>query len=170
MRDADPLTEPWDDVRVGLMHRLNDWAVGHAEVNRQLADWIGLPTSDAVALGHLVWAAEAGDPLSPAGLMRRIGLTSGATTLLVDRLEAAGHVARSRESADRRRVTLRPTPSARAGVRDFLAAAGAETAAVLRETPAHDLAVATAVLERLGAANAAAVVRLRSHARVSAAS
>jgi DNA-binding MarR family transcriptional regulator len=45
--------------------------------------------------------------LSPARLASRIGLSSGATTSLLNRLEEAGHVVRTRESSDRRVVTLR---------------------------------------------------------------
>ena len=57
-------------------------------------------------------AETAGAPLTPGGLGERLGLTTGATTAVVDRLERAGHVRRSRESADRRRVTLRHAEAA----------------------------------------------------------
>jgi hypothetical protein len=69
-----------------------------------------LPGSDATALGQITWAAESGTPLSPAQLSRLLGMTTGATTILLNRLETAGHIRRSRESTDRRRVTLRPAP------------------------------------------------------------
>ncbi|WP_354026327.1 MarR family transcriptional regulator [Curtobacterium oceanosedimentum] len=60
---------------------------------------------DANALGQVLRAERAGTPLPPAQLARQIGMTSGATSARVDRLEAAGHVTRHRESVDRRRVT-----------------------------------------------------------------
>jgi DNA-binding MarR family transcriptional regulator len=41
-------------------------------------------------------------------LSRRTGLTSGATTRLIDRLEAAGFVRRRRDDSDRRRVIIEP--------------------------------------------------------------
>lgn len=45
--------------------------------------------------------------LSPARLSERISLSTGATTALLNRLEAAGHITRAREHSDRRIVTLR---------------------------------------------------------------
>jgi DNA-binding Lrp family transcriptional regulator len=41
-------------------------------------------------------------------LAQRTGLSPGAVTGLVDRLESAGHVRRTRDPADRRRVVIEP--------------------------------------------------------------
>ena len=101
-------------AQVEVMEALRDWAVGFAELNQHMAAWMGLPGSDANALGQIVWAAESGEPLSPARLARRLGMTSGATTILLNRLEGAGLIGRTREHADRRRVTLRPSETGRA--------------------------------------------------------
>jgi DNA-binding MarR family transcriptional regulator len=68
-----------------------------------------IPT-DLAAMGHL---ASAPDPLGPTDLAGRLGLSPGATTELVDRLERAGHLIRHRDLADRRRVRLVPSESAR---------------------------------------------------------
>ena len=73
--------------------------------------WLGVRHGDARAFSEVAYAAERGEPLTPAALARRVGLTSGATTSLLDRLEAAELVVRSREHADRRLVTLRPSPT-----------------------------------------------------------
>jgi DNA-binding MarR family transcriptional regulator len=51
-------------------------------------------------------ADRVGQPLTPGGLGQELGLSSGATTALVDRLERVGHVHRVRDERDRRRVTL----------------------------------------------------------------
>ncbi|PZE76289.1 MarR family transcriptional regulator [Curtobacterium sp. MCBD17_019] len=142
------------------MHRLRDWAVGFTELNQHLSTWMRLPTSDANALGNIIWADEAGTPLSPAELSRQIGMTSGATTVLLNRLEAAGHIVRSREGSDRRRVTLRPVREAREQARAFLAFAGAEIAASLGDTPDPELTTVIAFLERMTAAARQANTRL----------
>jgi DNA-binding MarR family transcriptional regulator len=42
-------------------------------------------------------------PVGPSELAQRLGLTTGAVTALLDRLEAAGHVQRHYSEADRRR-------------------------------------------------------------------
>jgi MarR family transcriptional regulator, organic hydroperoxide resistance regulator len=70
---------------------------------------------------EIVYAEERSAPLSPARLASRIGLSSGATASLLNRLEAAGHVIRSRESTDRRVVTLRSSPNVHARAEEFFA-------------------------------------------------
>ncbi|RPK36885.1 MarR family protein [Streptomyces sp. ADI93-02] len=55
-------------------------------------------------------AEERGTPLSPARLSERIALSTGATTALLNRLETAGHITRTREHSDRRVITLRSGP------------------------------------------------------------
>ncbi|MGM1057630.1 MarR family winged helix-turn-helix transcriptional regulator [Saccharothrix sp. Mg75] len=160
MTEVDPLTFDWPADRVEVVHRLRDLVVGLEGLTRHLATWLRLPVSDANALSHVIWAAEAGAPLSPARLSRRIGMTSGSTTVLLNRLETAGHVHRSRESADRRRVTLRPDPAARERVRGFLAFAGTEVAATLRAADPDELRVVIAFLAGLTEAAGRANERL----------
>ncbi|MCX2950307.1 MarR family winged helix-turn-helix transcriptional regulator [Lentzea sp. NEAU-D7] len=160
MTDTDPLTADWTPAQIAVMHRLRDWVVDFGELNQHLATWMGLPGADANALGQIIWAAEADTPLSPAQLSRQIGMTTGATAILLNRLEAAGHVRRTRESADRRRVTLRPTPAARDRARQFLGLAGAEIAHVLRTTPPAELSAVATFLERMTAAADEANLRL----------
>lgn len=156
----DPLTRTWSPRQVAVMEGLGQWAAGSAELHHHLAGWTGLPTSDADALGQVVWAAESGAPLSPAHLSRRLGMTSGATTVLLDRLERAGLVVRSRESTDRRRVTLRPSEEGRDRARSFIAFAGAEIARAVGDSDERDLRVVVAFLERMNAAVAVANGRL----------
>ncbi|MEU0135632.1 MarR family transcriptional regulator [Streptomyces sp. NPDC006296] len=158
---VDPLTENWEPAQVAVMEALRDWAVGFAELNQHLSTWMKLPTSDAQALGQIIWAAQGGDPLTPARLSRRIGMTSGATTVLLNRLEQARMLVRSREHTDRRRVTLRPTEAAQEQARAFMGAAGVEIAAVLRQADAGELGTAIAVLERMNDAVAQANDRLK---------
>lgn len=157
---SDPLTHAWRPEQVAAMEALHQWAVGYAEMNQHLSTWTGVPLSDATALGHVAYAAEAGAPLSPAELSRRTGMTSGATTVLLDRLERAGLVVRSRESADRRRVTLRPSEEGRARTRSFTAFAGAEIATTVVATDSEDLRAVAAFLSRMSAAVTSANDRL----------
>ncbi|MGW4840257.1 MarR family winged helix-turn-helix transcriptional regulator [Streptomyces sp. MBT55] len=155
-----PFDVNWAEEQVEVMHRLRDVAVALTELNHHLASWMRLSSTDSNALGQIIWADQAGDPLSPADLGRKIGMTSGATTALLNRIEAAGHIRRTHEHADRRRVTLRPQPAARESTRAFLAEAGTEIAgAVLSAHPA-ELATVTAFLSRITAAATAANHRL----------
>ncbi|MBQ1018417.1 MarR family transcriptional regulator [Micromonospora sp. D93] len=90
------------------------WAVHHlaaaaAEVDASIARRMNLSAGDYLALKHLF---VADDPLGPVELGRLLGLSSGAATGLVNRLEQAGWVRRELRTDDRRRQTLTTTVKA----------------------------------------------------------
>ncbi|MFB7032616.1 MULTISPECIES: MarR family winged helix-turn-helix transcriptional regulator [unclassified Streptomyces] len=89
------------------MESLRIYGGHYAELSRRFATWLGLHSTDATAVLEIAAAEERGTPLSPARLSERISLSTGATTALLNRLEAAGHITRAREHSDRRIVTLR---------------------------------------------------------------
>jgi DNA-binding MarR family transcriptional regulator len=95
--------------RARLMEELRGYGATFTEVSRRFAAWLDLHYTDAVALLEIAEAEQRGDPLSPARLSERVSLTSGATTALINRLERANHVVRTREHTDRRVVTLHAT-------------------------------------------------------------
>jgi DNA-binding MarR family transcriptional regulator len=69
----------------------------------------GLNASDLQAVGLLLSEG----PATPGELAARTGLTSGgAVTAMIDRLEHAGYVTRSRDLTDRRRVMVTAVPEA----------------------------------------------------------
>jgi DNA-binding MarR family transcriptional regulator len=68
--------------------------------NHAVAEAAGLHQTDQECLDLLDWA----EPLTAGELARHLGLTSGAVTGLIDRLEAGGWVRRERDPSDRRRV------------------------------------------------------------------
>src|SRR6266545_2986227 len=63
-----------------------------------------LHATDLYALNIL----ELAGPMTPGELGTRTGLTTGPTTRLVDRLEAAGYVRRAPDPGDRRKVIVEP--------------------------------------------------------------
>lgn len=72
----------------------------------------GLGRTDVNALGFVIDAARREEPISPSRLAASLGLSPSATTALIDRLEASGHLERHRDPVDRRRVTLSMSESA----------------------------------------------------------
>jgi MarR family transcriptional regulator, organic hydroperoxide resistance regulator len=144
-----PLDTEWSSEQTAVFQRLREWSVGFGELNQHLAAWMGLPSSDANALGLIIWGDQEGRPFSPAVLSQHIGMTSGATTTLLNRLEVAGHIIRSREHDDRRRVTLRPQPRTRERAAAFFTVAGVEIAELVLATPDADLRQVRAFLEPL---------------------
>ena len=93
--------------RTEILEQLRRHAVAFDDNLRRLGAWMGVSPTDAMALADVIWAETSHQPMTPARLARRTGMSSGSTTALIDRLERGGHLVRSRESADRRVVTLR---------------------------------------------------------------
>jgi DNA-binding MarR family transcriptional regulator len=96
-------------------------------------------STDATALVEILSAEERGDPLSPARLSERISLTSGATTALLNRLERAGHIVRSREQPDRRIVTLHSSEQVQGLADEFFDPLTRRVDAMLSQYPAEVL-------------------------------
>ncbi|MEU5216616.1 MarR family winged helix-turn-helix transcriptional regulator [Streptomyces sp. NPDC020807] len=93
------------------------------ELNRVTLDFAhqqGLHPTDIHALAVIMDPAGSADgPVTPTHLREELGLTSGAITACLDRLQRSGHVSRVRDSADRRVVHLVYNPDARALAREY---------------------------------------------------
>ena len=137
------------DEGARVLEALRGYAVRYQESAHAFARFMGLPTSDGTALGEILWAERSGLPMTAARLRTRLGMTSGATTALVDRLQARGLVERSRESDDRRIVTLRTTDEVRARSAGFHGPAARELEVAMGEHDDATLAVVRGFLERL---------------------
>lgn len=72
-----------------------------------IAQRIGLSATEHKCLDIL---SRAGGPVTPGHLAELTGLTTGAITGIVDRLEKAGYVRRERGDTDRRKVLIYPQP------------------------------------------------------------
>jgi len=99
MRKAGPVKELVE--RVGLAVR----RMGAQSVitSQTVAGRFGLHTTDLECLDLLFMRGQA----TAGELAQATGLTSGATTALIDRLEKAGYVTRVADPADRRRHQIR---------------------------------------------------------------
>jgi DNA-binding MarR family transcriptional regulator len=67
-----------------------------------IADRVGLNATDFECLDVLDWTG----PIAAGELARRVGVTSGAVTGVIDRLERGGWVRRVADPTDRRRVIV----------------------------------------------------------------
>ncbi|MBA0052362.1 MarR family transcriptional regulator [Streptomyces sp. AJS327] len=102
-----PMPEDVAARRERLAEGLRAYGASFTELGRRFAATLGVHSTDAFALLEIAAAERHGSPLSPAQLGRRVSLSSGAMTALLNRLEQAGYLTRTREHADRRVVTLR---------------------------------------------------------------
>lgn len=104
---------------------------------------LGLHRSDFRGLDIL----SRGSGMTAGQLAVEAGLTTGAVTALIDRLERAGYVRRHRDAADRRRVLVEPTARVASRVWPLFKDLVAESTAVLGEFDAQELSTIFRFLE-----------------------
>lgn len=134
-----PTAEDISGHRERILEKLRIFGADYTEITRRFAASLGLHSTDAAALVEIFYAEDRGVPLSPARLSERISLTSGATATLLNRLENAGHIVRSREHADRRIVTLHSGPNIRRPAEAFFQPLADHLDAMLSEYPPERL-------------------------------
>jgi DNA-binding MarR family transcriptional regulator len=113
-----------------------------------LARAADITATDLDALEHL----EADQPLTQRQLGDRLSLTSGAVTMLVDRLERAGWVRRRPHPTDRRATLLELSETAPRRTPPGLADYHARIDALAKRTPAEHRDAVRAFLEAAAAA------------------
>ena len=106
-----------------------------------------MSASELHALRHL-----AREPIGPADLARRLGVTTAATSAVIDRLVTHGHVARRPHPTDGRRTVLELTDAGRAEAYRQLGSMFVQLRALDASLDEHDRAVVTDFLERATAA------------------
>lgn len=141
-----PVDSP-DDGLARLRTAFRLFQVQHARLLDHESEARGLHATDARLVFHL--AAADGAALTPKQAGAFLGLSTGAMTSLVDRLERRGHLERRPNPADRRSILLQLTPSGA----ELAEAIGARwTDALASVVPAVDRAALADVFDRLGAA------------------
>ncbi|MHA7146429.1 MarR family winged helix-turn-helix transcriptional regulator [Arthrobacter sp. TmT3-37] len=100
-------------TRQDLMALLRQFTVETDRYVEAASERDSLHRTDLHALSIMMGAARAGLTVTPGLLREELNLSSPATTALVDRLDAAGHVTRRRSDVDRRQVHLEMTDRAR---------------------------------------------------------
>jgi DNA-binding MarR family transcriptional regulator len=128
-------------VRDDLVRLLQRHAAEADRLGQVFAERNGLHATDWAALLAVMQADHAGRPLTPGRLGDHLGLSSGATTAVIDRLERAEHVQRARDVADRRRVTLHYAATAAELAEAFFRPLAARMDAMLAAYSADELAV-----------------------------
>ena len=111
--------------------------------------------TDAEALSRVLVAQESGTPMTAGALAAELGLTTGAITAVVDRLERAGHLSRVRDERDRRKVLLRHSSEGRALAEEFFEPVRRRSDVVLDQFSQAELEVGRRYLAATGAAVAA---------------
>ncbi len=115
------------------------------QLDRAMSDHLTVNATDLRAMSVLLGRG----PMAPSELAAALGLGAPATSMAIDRLERVGHVTRERDDADRRRVTVRPTPESATKARDALMPMIREVDALLDDVPEADRAAIQHYLQQV---------------------
>jgi DNA-binding MarR family transcriptional regulator len=95
-------TTPESDAVETLARALRKVIAGTVLTNAAIAAELGIGASE----GQFLNLVDLYGPMSPSRLSELTGFSSGAVTGVIDRLERAGYVHRTRAETDRRKVTI----------------------------------------------------------------
>jgi DNA-binding MarR family transcriptional regulator len=90
--------------QIGDISRMNQGATNLFD--ERLSEFLGINNTD----GRCLDIVERLGRVSAGQLANHAGLTTGAVTAVVDRLESVGYVTRIRDPLDRRKIWVEPTP------------------------------------------------------------
>lgn len=97
-----------DELVSEVLAAIAAWQIPIIQFNGLLAERLGMTWTDLQALYVL---ANHG-PATPGELAKRVNLTTGSASRMIDRLERAGFVRRTPDPHDRRKVLIEPVASA----------------------------------------------------------
>ena len=95
------------EIKKRALMAVRDYGVNLTHFRNAMSEWAGLNVTDMECLRVLFQKGIA----TPSELSRFTGLTSGATTAMLDRLEKAGLIERRPNPDDRRGTLIAPAPS-----------------------------------------------------------
>jgi DNA-binding MarR family transcriptional regulator len=111
------LAESREDVLSEVAEELRLSGVTNDIADQVVADYLGLNRTDTRCLDII----ERLDGVSAGRLASEAGLSTGAVTTVLDRLERAGYARRVQDPGDRRRVLVELTPAARRELQELYA-------------------------------------------------
>jgi DNA-binding MarR family transcriptional regulator len=129
------------DARQELALLLRRLTVELDAVGQRFAQLHGLNRTDVRALVAIMDAARRGEALSAGGLGAAVELRSASVTALVDRLEKVGHIRRTRDADDRRRVVLEMSDAAMAAGAEHFGGLARDLTAAMEGYSDEELAV-----------------------------
>jgi DNA-binding MarR family transcriptional regulator len=147
-----------DDVLREVHEGLRSFTAYAVLFSHALAERLGLSATDSRCVDIL----NQHGPITAGRLAELTGLTSGAVTGIIDRLERARFVRRGKDPADRRRVIIQLVPERENEAFAYLASVPGRVDKLLARYDDKELAAIADFLTRSGASTAEEIARLRS--------
>ena len=101
------LTDDGTEIAVRLSAAIRTIDLENRHMRAEMARMIGLSDNEFGALAYISEVEQS----TPTALVHELGLTTGAVTAMIDRLEATGLIERRRHPTDRRSTVLALTPA-----------------------------------------------------------
>lgn len=120
--EATPYWYDQDEQERGrrILEAMRLYRTAEAAMRRRTRDQMHMGENDLLALRFMLRAKQEHRVVSPTDLGAYLGIKTSSVTVMLDRLEEAGHVRRSPSPVDRRRLIIETTDYADAEVRKTL--------------------------------------------------
>jgi DNA-binding MarR family transcriptional regulator len=106
-----------DEDHLGQMVQVMDamfrWREAEKRVSQASQRYMRLGETDMKALRLIIVKSDHGESVTARDIAEHLGISSAATTKLLDRLEAGDHIRRTRHPTDRRAIAVVITPETR---------------------------------------------------------
>jgi DNA-binding MarR family transcriptional regulator len=149
-----------DELVAALNRALRDASGQGVLYSQAVAERLGIGSTDLECLDIIVMRG----PLTAGGLASASGLSTGAITGVIDRLDRAGFVKRAHDNADRRKVLVRALPAVARRVVPLFKPMEQAALSALSDYDEKDLALLLDFLLRAHQAAVAAMATLRGTA------
>lgn len=132
------------ELKQRALMAVRDYGIHLMLFRNAMSEWAGLNVTDMECLRLLFSKGVA----TPSELARQTGLTSGAATAMLDRLEKAGLIVRQPNPNDRRGTLITPAASAAEKAASWFASARTAQDALISRYSEHELEIIADVFER----------------------
>lgn len=132
------------ELKQRALMAVRDYGIHLMLFRNAMSEWAGLNVTDMECLRLLFSKGVA----TPSELARQTGLTSGAATAMLDRLEKAGLIVRQPNPNDRRGTLITPAASAAEKAASWFASARTAQDDLISRYSEHELEIIADVFER----------------------
>jgi len=138
------MTNSKTELKKRALAAVRDYGVQLTLFRNAVSEWAGVNVTDMECLRMLFLKGRA----SPSELAKHTGLTSGATTAMLDRLEKAGLIKRQPNPNDRRGTLVAPAESGAAKAASWFESARKAQDDLISSYSAAELEIIADVFER----------------------
>jgi DNA-binding MarR family transcriptional regulator len=132
------------DLTNRALNAVRDYGVQLTLFRNAMSEWVGINATDMECLRLLFLRGIS----TPSELARHTGLTSGATTAMLDRLEKAGFIERRPNPEDRRGTLIVPAKSGAEKAASWFESARKAQNELISSYPEKELEIIADVFER----------------------